>query len=58
MDRSVRPGTDFFLFANGSWYAARYRVLTVRNLDPWYGAFDVEPRDALYLPPEKRVRVW
>jgi len=20
MDRSVRPGTDFFLFANGSWY--------------------------------------
>jgi predicted metalloendopeptidase len=37
---------------------ARYRVLTVRNLDDWYQAFSVEPRDALYLAPEKRVHVW
>ncbi|HMI83995.1 MAG TPA: M13 family metallopeptidase [Polyangiaceae bacterium] len=37
---------------------ARYRVLTVRNLDDWYQAFAVEPRDALYLAPEQRVRVW
>ena len=37
---------------------ARYRVLTVRNLDDWYQAFEVEPRDALYLAPERRVRVW
>jgi putative endopeptidase len=36
----------------------RYRVLTVRNLDDWYQAFAVEPRDALYLTPEQRVRVW
>jgi putative endopeptidase len=34
------------------------RVLTVRNLDDWYQAFQVEPRDALYLAPERRVRVW
>lgn len=34
-----------------------YRTATVRNQDPWYAAFDV--RDgALYLPPEKRVKVW
>jgi predicted metalloendopeptidase len=30
----------------------------VRNLDEWYKAFDVEPRDALYLAPDRRVRVW
>jgi endothelin-converting enzyme/putative endopeptidase len=37
---------------------ARYRVLTVRNLDEWYGAFDVAPQDPLYLAPAQRVRVW
>ncbi|MEA3015358.1 MAG: putative endopeptidase [Sphingomonadales bacterium] len=36
----------------------QYRALTVRNLDAWYRAFDVQPGDALYLPPEQRVRVW
>jgi predicted metalloendopeptidase len=36
----------------------QYRVLTVRNLDAWYQAFDAQPGDALYLPPEQRVRVW
>jgi endothelin-converting enzyme/putative endopeptidase len=36
----------------------QYRVLTVRNLDAWYQAFDVQPGDALYLAPEQRVRVW
>ncbi|HZX77991.1 M13 family metallopeptidase [Lysobacter sp.] len=30
----------------------------VRNFDPWYQAFDVKPGDALYLPPEQRVRIW
>jgi putative endopeptidase len=37
---------------------AQYRALTVRNLDPWYAAFKVEPGEALYLAPEKRVKVW
>ena len=36
----------------------QYRALTVRNIDAWYTAFDVKPGDALYLPPEKRVKVW
>lgn len=36
----------------------RLRVLTVRNIDAWYEAFDVKPGDKLYLPPEKRVRIW
>jgi putative endopeptidase len=35
-----------------------FRALTVRNLDAWYDAFDVKEGDELYLPPEKRVRIW
>jgi predicted metalloendopeptidase len=35
-----------------------WRALTVRNLDPWYAAFDVQPRDSLYLAPAARVRIW
>ena len=34
------------------------RVFVVRNLDPWYPAFDVKPGQSLYLAPEQRVRVW
>jgi len=30
----------------------------VRNVDAWYDAFGVKPTDKLYLPPEKRVRIW
>ena len=36
----------------------RFRSLTVRNLDAWYSAFNVQPGEKLYLPPDKRVRVW
>ncbi|KCZ92714.1 M13 family metallopeptidase [Hyphomonas johnsonii] len=36
-----------------------YRVNgIVRNFDEWYTAFDVGPDDALYLPPEQRIRIW
>jgi putative endopeptidase len=34
------------------------RVAVVRNLDPWYSAYRVKPNDTLYLPPERRVRIW
>jgi putative endopeptidase len=30
----------------------------VRNIDAWYQAFDVQESDALYLPPEERVKIW
>jgi len=30
----------------------------VRNIDAWYRAFNVQPGDDLYLPPEQRVRIW
>jgi len=37
----------------------QYRVNgPVRNIDAWYEAFGVKPGDALYVPPEKRVRIW
>jgi putative endopeptidase len=37
---------------------ARFRAQTVRNLDAWYTAFGVTPGSTLYLPPDKRIRVW
>jgi putative endopeptidase len=35
-----------------------FRALTVRNLDSWYAAFNVQPGNKLYLAPDKRVRIW
>ncbi len=34
------------------------RAAVVRNLDPWYPAFNVQPGQKLYLSPEQRVRIW
>ena len=34
------------------------RTWVVRNLDPWYPAYNVQPGQKLYLAPEKRVRMW
>jgi putative endopeptidase len=36
----------------------QYRVATVRNLDGWYAAFSVTPKQKMYLEPKDRVRVW
>jgi putative endopeptidase len=37
----------------------KYRVNgVVRNIDAWYAAFGVKPGDAMYIPPEKRARIW
>jgi putative endopeptidase len=36
-----------------------YRVNgTVRNMDAWYAAFNVQPGAALYLPEDQRVEIW
>ena len=37
---------------------APQRAQTVRNLDPWYNAYDVKSGDKLYLAPGDRVRIW
>ena len=34
------------------------RAAVVRNLDPWYPAFNVQAGQKLYLPPDQRVRMW
>ena len=31
---------------------------SVRNVDAWYTAFNVQPGDKLYLAPEQRVKIW
>lgn len=35
-----------------------YRSATVRNIDAWYPAFDVQPGQKLYLAPPGRVQIW
>jgi len=30
----------------------------VRNVDAWYQAFNIQPGDRMYLPPEQRVHIW
>lgn len=47
------------LIATDSHAPARYRTNgVVRNLDAFYEAFDVDETDALYLPPDERVKIW
>jgi putative endopeptidase len=36
----------------------QYRAATVRNIDAWYAAFNVQPGEKLYLAPPDRVRIW
>ncbi|MFM5929997.1 MAG: M13 family metallopeptidase [Novosphingobium sp.] len=37
----------------------RFRVLgPLANIDAWYDAFGVKPGDKMYIPPEKRARLW
>jgi predicted metalloendopeptidase len=35
-----------------------FRAQTVRNVDPWYPAFNVKAGQKLYLAPDKRVKIW
>ncbi len=30
----------------------------LRNIDAWYEAFNIQPGDPLYIPPEERARIW
>jgi predicted metalloendopeptidase len=35
-----------------------FRALTVRNIDAWYPAFNVQQGEKLYLAPNQRVKIW
>ena len=37
---------------------AQQRANIVRNMDPWYAAFQPKPGEKLYLTPEQRVKIW
>ena len=37
---------------------SQQRAWVVRNLDPWYAAYQPKPGEKLYLTPEQRVRIW
>jgi endothelin-converting enzyme/putative endopeptidase len=36
----------------------QFRTCTVRNIDAWYAAFNVQAGEKLYLAPADRVRIW
>lgn len=44
----------------GEYHApAEYRVNgAVRNIDAWYKAFSIDPKNKLFLPSNERVRIW
>jgi predicted metalloendopeptidase len=45
--------------ASDSHSNGKFRVNgVVRNMDPWYEAFEVSEEDELYLAPEERVSIW
>ena len=52
-DAALRARVATDVHAPGPW-----RVLTVRNIDAWYPAFNVQLGQKLYLAPDKRVTVW
>jgi putative endopeptidase len=52
-DAALRARVATDVHAPGPW-----RVLTVRNVNGWYPAFNVKPGQKLYLAPDKRVAVW
>jgi putative endopeptidase len=37
---------------------SKQRTWIVRDMDPWYAAYDVKPGQKLYLAPDKRVKIW
>jgi len=52
-DGALRAAVNTDVHAPG-----RFRAATVRNLDAWYAAFDVQAGAKEYLAPGERVRIW
>jgi len=52
-DGALRAAVNTDVHAPG-----RFRAATVRNLDAWYAAFDVQAGAKEYLAPDARVRIW
>jgi len=54
----MRPEFLRVILATDGHAPDQYRADTVRNLDAWYTAFNIQPGRKLYLAPDARVRVW
>ena len=54
----MRPETLRVIVMTDGHSPDEYRADTVRNLDAWYTAFNVQPGAKLYLAPDQRVKVW
>src|SRR3954468_7821134 len=44
--------------AGDSHSPGEWRAATVRNIDPWYSAFQVKQGEKMYLAPDARVQIW
>src|SRR3954466_8804410 len=44
--------------AGDSHSPGEWRAATVRNIDPWYPAFDVKQGEKMFLAPADRVQIW
>ena len=53
-----RPGGNLSALRVHQRLLQRHLLLAVRHLDAWYQAFNIQPGDKRYLPPEKRARIW
>lgn len=54
----MRPETLRVIVMTDGHSPDEYRADTVRNIDAWYTAFNVQPSRKLYLAPDQRVRIW
>ena len=54
----MRPETLRVIVMTDGHSPDEYRADTVRNIDAWYKAFNVQPGAKLYLAPDARVKVW
>jgi putative endopeptidase len=55
----IRPDLEKMVLVADVHSPPRWRVDgTLRNIDEFYGAFDVTPGERMFLAPEKRVHVW
>ena len=57
-ESKMREATLRQIVATDGHSPGQFRALTVRNLDAWYQAFNVQPTDTLYLAPDARVHIW
>ena len=55
---TMREATLRGIIATNEHAPGRYRAETVRNLDAWYSAFNVQQGQRMFLAPADRVRIW